>query len=257
MSFTDALKHKISFKQKQKLRSLNNSFKSIGKRSNLTSLARIYGTDKWGLHFYTPHYQSHFAPFRNKKILLLEIGVGGHEVPTEGGKSLRMWKQYFHNANINSIDIFDKSALQEKRIRIFKGSQVDKDFLHQLIKNIGNPDIIIDDGSHVNEHVIETFKIMFPLLNDGGIYVVEDTQTSYWPSFGGDETNLNNPSTLLNFFKSLTDCLNSQEYQLQEQSSSYFNKKIISMHFYHNMVFIYKGNNNEISNRQSEHKIHT
>lgn len=253
----NSLKSKLSFRQKKKLKAIINSLKSFGKRNDLTALAKLYGTDKWGVHFYTPHYQLHFKPYKYKKINLLEIGVGGHESPFEGGNSLRMWKQYFPYAKINSIDIFDKSNLQEKRIKIFKGSQVDKEFLYGLIEKIGNPDIIIDDGSHVNEHVIETFKILFPLLKDGGIYVVEDSQTSYWPAFGGDDTNLNNPSTLLNFFKRLTDSLNYQEYVLPITGPSYYDKKIISMHFYHNMVFIYKGDNNEISNKDSSHKVHT
>src|SRR5882757_9979464 len=84
-------------------------------------------------------------------------------------------------------------------INIFKGSQVDKEFLRNVIKKIGNPDIIIDDGSHVNEHMIDTFKILFPLLKDGGVYVVEDTQTSYWPEFGGDSEKLENPKTILSY----------------------------------------------------------
>jgi demethylmacrocin O-methyltransferase len=256
MQFSQILKDKLSWEQKQKLRSVISSIKSLGKSNDLTALAKIYGTDKWGLHFYTQHYQLHFKPFRNKKITLLEIGVGGHESPVEGARSLRMWKKYFPYGKINSIDIFDKSKLQEKRIKIFKGSQVDEIFLNDLIKIIGNPDIIVDDGSHVNRHVIETFKILFPLLKDGGIYVVEDTQTSYWPSFGGDDKDLNKSSTLLNFFKSLTDNLNHSEYLPADAVPSYFDRKIISMHFYHNMVFIYKGNNAEASNRGSDHKVH-
>jgi hypothetical protein len=34
----------------------------------------------------------------------------------------------------------------------------------------GGFDVIIDDGSHLNEHVVETFKILFSKLNDGGIF---------------------------------------------------------------------------------------
>ena len=250
------LKDRLSFKQKQKLKAIVHSIKSFGRKNDLTWLAKVYGTDKWGTHFYTPHYQHHFAAFKYKRITLLEIGVGGHESPVIGGNSLRMWKQYFPFGKINSIDIFDKSSLQEKRIKIFKGSQVDKTFLQHVIKEIGNPDIIIDDGSHVNEHVIETFKTLFPLLKDGGIYVVEDSQTSYWPAFGGDDENLNNQTTLLNFFKSLTDSLNYQEFSPNTSPLPLFGKSVVSMHFYHNLVFIYKGENNEPSNKDDSHKVH-
>src|SRR6185295_3664424 len=149
--------------------------------------------DKQLGHSYMNHYQSHFESYKFQKINLLEIGVGGYENPTEGGRSLRMWKKYFSSGNIFSIDINDKSFLQEKKIKIFKGSQADVDFLDKVVTEIGEIDIIIDDGSHINEHVIETFKFLFPKLKDGGIYVIEDTQTSYWENFGGDSNDLNNP----------------------------------------------------------------
>jgi hypothetical protein len=51
-------------------------------------------------------------------------------------------------------------------------------------------DIIIDDGSHVNEHVITTFEYLLPILNNEGLYVIEDTQTAYWPEYGGSSHHL-------------------------------------------------------------------
>ena len=223
-------------------------------RSNLTRLAELYWTDKTGSHWYTPHYMNHLRQFRNKKVKLLEIGVGGYSNPMEGGNSLRMWKKYFPFGKIYAIDIYDKSALQEKRIKIYQGSQVDSEFLKKITDEIGTLDIIIDDGSHLNEHIIESFKILFPMLKDGGVYVIEDIQTSYWEDFGGDSKNLNNPTTAMNFVKSLTDCLNHQEIPDENYQESYFDKKIVSIHFYHNLVFIHKGDNIEESNRVKNHK---
>ncbi len=242
------IENKFSARQIKILRRFVNYIQSIGKGANLTSLAKIYGTDKWGRHYYTPHYQQHFQIFEFKKINLLEIGVGGYESPTKGGASLGMWKRYFPYGKIFSIDIYDKSFLQEKRIKIFKGSQVDKDFLNEVVNEIGDLDIIIDDGSHINEHVVETFKYLFPKLKDGGIYVVEDTQTSYWEDFGGDSKDFNNPKTMMSFFKTLIDGLNSEEFIISGYTKSYFDRKIISMHFYHSLIFIYKGENIEKSN---------
>lgn len=112
-----------------------------------------------------------------------------------------MWKKYFPFGSIYSVDIYDKSRLQESRIKIFRGGQVDKNFLEAISNEIEGIDLIIDDGSHLNDHVIESFKLLFPKLKDGGIYVVEDTQTSYWKHFGGDSENLNNPNTTMNFLK--------------------------------------------------------
>ena len=48
---------------------------------NLSKLAIIYNTDKYGSHYYTPHYQKYFKKFKYKNIKLLEIGVGGYESP--------------------------------------------------------------------------------------------------------------------------------------------------------------------------------
>ncbi|WP_121357040.1 class I SAM-dependent methyltransferase [Flavisolibacter nicotianae] len=217
---------------------------------NLRTLAVLYGTDKWGVHWYMEHYETHFRPFRNKRIKLLEIGVGGYDNPENGGHSLRVWKQYFRSAQIFSFDIHDKSRLQEDRIRIFQGSQVDSNFLQSLLIETGELDIIIDDGSHIVNHIIETFKLLFPHLKNGGLYVIEDLHTSYHDEFGGDRKDLDNPKTSMNFLKSLTDCLNYQEYLGVGEEPSYFDKHISSIHFYHNLVFIYKGLNDEMpSNR--------
>jgi demethylmacrocin O-methyltransferase len=242
------LKNRLSISWQIKLRNLINDVRVFGLRRNLNKLGEIYGTDKIGNHYYTPHYMTHLKKFKCKKIKLLEIGVGGYESPYYGGNSLRMWKKYFPFGRIFSIDIYDKSTIQERRIKIFKGSQTDKTFLDLITEEIGDIDIIIDDGSHINEHVIATFNILFPKLKEGGIYVVEDSQTSYWPDYGGDSENLNNPKTMMNYFKSLTDSLNNQEFINPNYKQTYFDKKIISMHFYHNLIFIYKGNNNEKSN---------
>jgi hypothetical protein len=217
---------------------------------NLNKLATIYGSDKWGTnfnkwgtnsdkfgpHWYTKYYQKHFRHLRKKRLNVLEIGV-------LKGESLRMWKRYFPKSQIFGIDILDARNIEESRIKIFQGDQGDECFLEDVFKLIGSLDIIIDDGSHQNKHVICSFQTLFPLLNDGGIYVVEDLQTSYWPSFGGDSKDLNNPNTSMNFFKSLTDGLNYEEYENKEYIPNYFDKHIESIHFYHNLVFIYKSCN--------------
>jgi hypothetical protein len=243
MKFIDRIK-----KIKKNVLNPINEIRAKNVSEDLDELGRIYGSDKIGTHYYTQHYKLHFEKYREKKLNLLEIGVGGYEKPFSGGKSLRMWKKYFPSGNIYSIDIYDKSALQEERIKIFQGSQVDKEFLNRVCDEIQGIDIIIDDGSHINEHVIESFKILFPKLNDGGIYVIEDTNTSYWPDYGGDSNNLENPLTSMNFFKKLTDSLNHKEFLIQDYQPSYFDENIVSMHFYHNIIFIYKGKNDEKTN---------
>jgi demethylmacrocin O-methyltransferase len=118
-----------------------------------------------------------------------------------------------------------------------------------MVGQMGGLDIVIDDGSHINEHVIASFRTLFPLLAEGGIYAIEDTQTSYWPECGGDSYNLNNPNTTMNFLKTLTDGLNYEELQRKDYTPSYFDQNIVSLHFYHNLVILYKGRNEEGSVR--------
>ncbi len=222
--------------------------------SDLCSIAARHKTDKFGSHYYTKHYDRFFAPFRDKEINLLEIGIGGYHDPNRGGESLRTWKEYFGKARIFGIDLYEKTGVAEDRIRVFQGSQIDETFLNSCIVEIGHPDLIIDDGSHINSHVIETFRILFPHLKAGGIYVIEDLQTSYWDEYGGDSYNLRMRSTSMNFLKGLTDGLNYEEFRNPAYEPSYFDKNIVGISFFHNLVFIEKGNNTEGSNLENPAK---
>ena len=249
------LKNKLPINKKLKLLYGFRSFKAFFFSKSLSTLAVIHKTDKFVGHYYTPHYQNHFSPFKYKRIKLFEIGVGGYELPLHGGNSLRMWKSYFPYAKITSLDIYNKSFLQEQRIKIYKGSQIDESLLNKIHKESGAFDIIIDDGSHINEHVIKSFQILFPKLKKGGIYVIEDTQTSYWEDYGGTSKNFNKEGTIGYFFKSLIDGLNHEEFMIKDYQKTYFDKHIVSMHFYHNLIFIYKGDNNEPSNYLNNNQV--
>ncbi len=238
----------FDFKNRRKIIRLINRVRSIGRSGDLNFLADLYKTDKWSKHFYTPHYFFHFRKFRNKPINLLEIGIGGYKNPHEGGGSLRMWERFFPKARIHGIDLYDKKSLEEGRISIYTGNQVDRPFLEKISNSVGGFEIIIDDGSHVNEHIIETFKILFPLLKVGGIYVIEDVQTSYWPEYGGDSLNPDQETTAMGYFKKFIHGLNHAEFKLPGYEPGYFDKNIFGIHFYHNLIFIYKKSNNEKSN---------
>ena len=235
------------------LKSRVSSLKSWGQRNDLPALARHFDTDKWGERWYAVHYQRHLAHLKHRRFNLLEIGVGGHEAPDQGGASLRMWKAFFPAAQIYGIDLFDKSALEERRIKIFRGSQADPEFLRWVANRIGRIDVVIDDGSHINEHVIVSFKTLFPLLPDGGIYAIEDLCTSYWPEFGGrDDPAAAN--TGMGMLKQLVDGINWEEYRVRAPGT--FDRMITSVHFYHNLAFVCKGRNEEGSNKDDTHKVH-
>jgi len=172
--------------------------------------------------------------------------VGGGEHADSGGESLRMWKAYFLKGRIVGIDICDKTQFREPRIDIRQCDQTDAEALRQLSAEYGGFDIVIDDGSHLNEHVIATFKLLFPLMRPGGIYAIEDTQTAYWPTWGGG---IDNPHSSVAFLKSLTDGLNHVEYPLESYTPNYFDRNIVEIAFFHNLIIVRKGINDEKTNQ--------
>lgn len=242
------IKKQLTTEKKLLLRYKFRSIKALFFPFNLNKLATIHKTDKFGGHYYTPHYQHFFRKFKFKRMNVLEIGVGGYDDPIRGGNSLRMWKSYFPFSKIFSIDIYDKSKLQERRIKIYQGSQVDTVLLDRICEEVGDFDLIIDDGSHVNEHVIQSFEYLFPKLKKGGYYVIEDTQTSYWKEYGGTSEEFNRKGTIYEYFKNKIDALNYMEFEIENYQPNYYDKNIVAIHFFHNMIFIHKQDNNEPSN---------
>jgi hypothetical protein len=154
----------------------------------LSRLAILNGTDKFGFHDYTPNYHALFTPWRDKPVRVLEIGVGGYGDEDRGGQSLATWRDYFPQGQITGLDLQKKRLDFGPRVRIVQGSQVDPDVLARTVAEQGPFDIIIDDGSHRNEHVVESFRLLWPTLVPGGIYVAEDVQTAFMPRFGGSIT---------------------------------------------------------------------
>lgn len=138
---------------------------------------------------YLPVYDRYLRPFRAgfpvsggqaRPVRMLEIGVFG-------GGSLKLWRSYFGaEATIFGIDINPECAQYnglDGQVRI--GSQADPDFLRQVVEEMGGVDIVLDDGSHVMEHIRASFEVLFPLLSTGGLYMVEDLHSAYWSSYGG------------------------------------------------------------------------
>ncbi|MEW2354017.1 class I SAM-dependent methyltransferase [Spirillospora sp. NPDC029432] len=216
---------------------------------DLDSLAVRFGSDKWCSHWYTPRYRRHFAEYREQRVRLLEIGVGGFHDPHSGGESLRMWKHYFRRGLVYGLDLYDKSGVEQPRIRTVRGDQSDGAFLDSLAAGIGPLDIVVDDGSHLSEHVIASFRALFPHVRPGGLYVVEDLQTSYWTGWNGDNTDPGAPGTAIRYLKDLVDGLHHQDRpdgpdgKAPAAETAGLERQIAAVHFYHNIVFIEKSVN--------------
>ncbi|MBI3632268.1 MAG: class I SAM-dependent methyltransferase [Candidatus Vogelbacteria bacterium] len=131
----------------------------------ISKILSKYDTDKVRGHCYGGAYNKIFGGFdKNKKLNILEIGV-------EKGGSLMAWAEYFPNARIYGIDIVDVRKLEYRSNRVtfilsdMRDVKLDTTF-----------DIIIDDGSHLLSDALVAVKKFLPMLNPGGVMVVEDVQ---------------------------------------------------------------------------------
>jgi hypothetical protein len=175
----------------------------------LNQIALEKGTDKSSeIHNYCTKYEKYLPFERWEPLKILEIGV-------LGGDSVRTWKEFYPNSTVIGIDINPDCKFHQdlnNGIHIEIGSQDDPDFLNSVIAKWGPFDMILDDGSHMNHHVIVSFNHLIDSVKSERVYVVEDTCTSYWPDYGGG---FRTAGTMMEFFKGLADGVNFNG-QLQE-----------------------------------------
>lgn len=147
---------------------------------SLEVLGRKHGTDKITLHGYHVWYERHFSAIRNERLTLLEIGVAG-------GASIRMWEDYFPQAQIIGVDCIPEcKRFESAHTRIFIGDQANPDFLRHVAGDIGTPlTVVIDDGGHLMHQQQVALCVLFPFVRSGGFYVIEDIETSYYPDYLG------------------------------------------------------------------------
>jgi 23S rRNA U2552 (ribose-2'-O)-methylase RlmE/FtsJ len=183
---------------------------------------------KWAHYF--DIYDRHFSRFRNKEIVILEIGV------SQGG-SLQMWKNYFGGkAKIYGVDINPKcKALEEENIRIFIGSQSDRNFLQEIKKQVPPIDILIDDGGHTMIQQIRTFEELFSSVKEDGVYLCEDLHTSYWLTYGGGHKRR---GTFIEYSKNFIDYLNAHHSEQRSLRVSDFTNSVDSIHYYDSIFII-------------------
>lgn len=183
---------------------------------------------KWNHYF--DIYERHFNKFIGKEPVIVEIGVA------DGG-SLEMWNYYFDNkCKIYGIDINPSCKKVENtfpNVTILIGDQNDDIFLDRILNEIPPIDILIDDGSHIQQHLIKGFQKLYQHIKPGGIYLIEDLHTSYWHQYGGG---LKKPDSFIEFSKSLIDELNA--FHIQENVDKSFAIKTDSLHYYDSIFVI-------------------
>ncbi len=142
-------------------------------------------------------YHRTLGRFRGQPITFLEIGV-------QNGGSLAMWRDYFGpQAKIIGVDIDPRcKALEAEGFEVWIGDQGEPAFWRGFLEKHPKLDIVIDDGGHFMAQQVTTLEALFPALANGGVYLCEDTHTSYIPSFGGGP---GRPDTFLERVKRLID----------------------------------------------------
>lgn len=161
---------------------------------DLRELVEKYGTDK-NLSGYTDTYERLFTPIRKDVKSVLEIGLGSldtsspssfagnvrHYPHYKQGGSLRVWRDFFPEAEVYGIDVAKDCMFTENRIKTFLFDSSNSDSTEYYLKDV-KFDIIIDDGNHDPKYQIATLSNLIGKLKDNGIYVIEDVG-----GYSGDE----------------------------------------------------------------------
>ena len=180
---------------------------ALNEINKMEEIGRKYGTDKIIHHKYHEIYDFFLKSYYEKQGSILEIGIAAEN-------SLKMWLELFPNAFIYGIDI--GKQLNGSRHDVFKCDQSNINDLFNVQKKLISKNIffINDDGSHIPEHQLLTFNILFPILCEGGIYIIEDIETSYWTKNGlyGYKTRYGykHPDSIIEIFKDVIDSINSE-----------------------------------------------
>lgn len=182
-------------------------------------------TDKWTSCIH--HYDDVFKSWRKKPVRLLEIGI-------QNGGSLEIWAQYFTEGLLFvGCDINPRCGqltFNDPRIAMII-CDICTDEAKEKIKAYAPAyDLIIDDGSHHSGHIIEAFARYFPLLEDGGLYIVEDLHCSFWQAFQGG---LADPFSSIAFFKRLADLIHHEHWGVSLQRCAYLEgfSRLYQCHF--------------------------
>jgi hypothetical protein len=99
-------------------------------------------------------------------IDILEIGV-------QRGHSIRMWQDYFMNSNVYGIDVTLDNVIYDGLKNVYvcdatSEDQINSTFLDKKF------DYVLDDGSHLIDHQIKSFDLLWPRIKSGGKYFIED-----------------------------------------------------------------------------------
>ncbi len=164
---------------------------------SLDQLADHSRTDKNTLHSYLPLYQQLLVSKKETAKNVLEVGI------FHGG-SIKLWNDFFVNANVYAIDVIPIHAVWDgiknngKIILHASQDAYNEDFVNSnfLSKNI-KFDFMLDDGPHTLESMKQFIRLYSKIMTDDGILIIEDVQAWEWIDMLKNET----PDHLKQFIK--------------------------------------------------------
>ena len=181
---------------------------------------------KWLQYFEV--YEKFFSPFREKPARLLEIGV------FKGG-SIDLWKNYFKELFYIGVDIDPNcKKYEEPGVNIEIGDQENTEFLHTVVEKYAPFDIVLDDGGHYMKQQMVSFEALWPHVKEGGLYVIEDTHTSYDKKYTDKE-----PLTFMQYSYGLVDQIHGW-YGGDAAKHTSYTDTIEAVHYYDSIVVLEK-----------------
>ncbi len=175
-------------------------------------------------------YDLVLTKYRNKPgITFVEIGVA------DGG-SLLMWREFLGpDARIIGID-YDPAAaaMRQKGFEMFIGDQASPAFWKEFFAQIGDIDVLIDDGGHTNKHQISTVDLCLDHIKNGGLILTEDVGTSYLPEYG-------NPSkySFMNYAKTIVERIQFRSPVERRPQPDRFTNAVFSIAFFESIVCLH------------------
>eukprot|EP01041_Mallomonas_annulata_P002578 gene2578-5035_t len=135
------------------------------------------------------------AKSKKRKVKFLEIGLGCDD-RNSSADSARLWKKFFGDHGDIWIAEYDQVCVEETKkngflngVNTLVGDQSNIEDLNRWIKTSGGDfDIIVDDGGHTNQQIYTSFLKLWPVLNPGGIYFMEDLQVGRVRQWNNDST---------------------------------------------------------------------
>lgn len=144
------------------------------------------GGDRMTVHRYAKHYSIHLAEYvknRSNPYVIVECGI-------LKGTGLAVWSTLFPNSQIVGLDIDlshttnnldflkSKGAFKNNNLELYEFDQFadNTNLITEILKN-RKIDIAIDDGFHSDLSILNTYKVLFPHLNDKFCYFIEDNKT--------------------------------------------------------------------------------